>query len=271
MSDTVTSSSPQYLHAYQPSEFREPDPNQVIRVKSSKMYRVKIETDSYTCSISGICVTASGELIIADKDNKKVKLLDQTYKAVAHCDLSNVPYSMCSIDSSQVAVALYNSVHFIRVTNGKLVQERTLKPQHACKGIAHHQGNLYFTSGTALYHYNVDGTLVSEMYEGTTPRLNSRTTVTSCAVSPDGDRIYVLNWESGQLVTLSRDGKVISKLTDPALTIGRISILYISISSCLHVHTLDKFWYVEPIQIQSFRWTEMGDRDLQKWSHRMMV
>ncbi|KAH3720084.1 hypothetical protein DPMN_062977 [Dreissena polymorpha] len=39
----------------------------------------------------------------------------------------------------------------------------------------------------------------------------------SCAVSPDGDRIYVINNDSNQLVTLSRDGTVISALTVSAL------------------------------------------------------
>ncbi|KAH3720590.1 hypothetical protein DPMN_063490 [Dreissena polymorpha] len=39
----------------------------------------------------------------------------------------------------------------------------------------------------------------------------------SCAVSPDGDRIYVTNEDSDQLVTLSRDGTVISTLTVPGL------------------------------------------------------
>ncbi|KAH3718307.1 hypothetical protein DPMN_061110 [Dreissena polymorpha] len=39
-----------------------------------------------------------------------------------------------------------------------------------------------------------------------------------CAVSPDGDRIYVTNSYSRQLVTLSRDGTVISTLTVPDLS-----------------------------------------------------
>ncbi|XP_052246680.1 E3 ubiquitin-protein ligase arc-1-like [Dreissena polymorpha] len=38
--------------------------------------------------------------------------------------------------------------------------------------------------------------------------------VASCAVSPDGDRIYVIKGRREQLVTLSRDGTVISTLTD---------------------------------------------------------
>ncbi|KAH3716660.1 hypothetical protein DPMN_059386 [Dreissena polymorpha] len=64
--------------------------------------------------------------------------------------------------------------------------------------------------GKALYLYTLDGRLVREMY--------NKTSVTSCAVSPDGDRIYVINPNSNQLVTLSREGTVISTLTVPALS-----------------------------------------------------
>ena len=95
-----------------------------------------------------------------------MKLLDQTYKVVAHNDLPNKPWSMCSIDSSLVAIASGNKgVHFIRVTNGKLIKDRLLKLQHWCVGIAHHQGNLYITDGKALYRYSVDGRRERKMYE----------------------------------------------------------------------------------------------------------
>ncbi|XP_052284251.1 uncharacterized protein LOC127880833 isoform X2 [Dreissena polymorpha] len=46
----------------------------------------------------------------------------------------------------------------------------------------------------------------------------------SCAVSPDGDRIYVANRMRNTLVTLSRDGTVISTLTDPALDWRLLSV-----------------------------------------------
>ncbi|KAH3848921.1 hypothetical protein DPMN_091306 [Dreissena polymorpha] len=188
-------------------------PNQVIRVKSSQKYTVNMKNDSETCFILGICETATGELLIIDGKNCKVKLLDQTYKVVDHYDIK--PIDMCSIDSSLVAITVNGGceVHFLQVTNGQLIWDRKLELQHYCLGIAHHQGNLYITDGKALYHYTVDGRLVSKMYEDTSAIM----TVTSCALSPDGARIYVANVTSMQLVTLSREGKVISTLTDPAL------------------------------------------------------
>ncbi|XP_052251536.1 uncharacterized protein LOC127858423 [Dreissena polymorpha] len=197
------------------------DLNQVIRVKStgSRIYSVRVSSDVKK-SISGICgisETATRKLLITDRGYMKVKLLDQSYKVVAHCDLPGTPLSMCSLDSNLVAVALYNcEVHFIRVTNSQLVKDRMLKLQHGCRGIAHHQGNLYITDCSALYHYTVDGGLVSKMYEDSSGSM----TVTSCAVSPDGDRIYIANLNKNKLVTLSKDGTVISTFTDPALNWG---------------------------------------------------
>ncbi|XP_052245443.1 RING finger domain and kelch repeat-containing protein DDB_G0271372-like isoform X2 [Dreissena polymorpha] len=208
VSDPVSSSSDQLVQGYQPGAVSKPD--QIIKVTNDKRYTVLIKGDEKTCKISVICETSSGELLITDFNNKKVKLLDQTYKVVTHCDLPSTPWSMCSIDSNLVAVAMSNKdVHFISVSNGQLIQDRILKLQHFCRGIAHQDGNLYMADGKALYLYTVDGRLVREMY--------NKTSVTSCAVSPDGDRIYVINPNSNQLVTLSREGTVISTLTVPAL------------------------------------------------------
>ncbi|KAH3809561.1 hypothetical protein DPMN_137934 [Dreissena polymorpha] len=166
MPHTVTSSSStQLAQGYQASELDRSDPNQVIRVKESKKYKVE---DAYNCFISGICETANGEFLLTDKRNLKVKLLDQTYKVVAQCDLPSRPMSICSIDSSLVAVAMDNKkIIFIKVANLQLLIDRTLEFQHLCNGIACHQGNLFITTDTALYQYTVDGRLVSKLYEDT--------------------------------------------------------------------------------------------------------
>ncbi|XP_052269860.1 E3 ubiquitin/ISG15 ligase TRIM25-like isoform X2 [Dreissena polymorpha] len=222
VSDPVSSSSHQLVQRHQPAAVKKSD--KIMKVKSSKRYSVQIKDELYTCYINGICETASGELLLTDQNNNTVKLMDQTYKVVAQCVLPLQPWSMCSIDSSRVAVSYgwdkyrgsgrgnYHEVHFIRVINGQLIKGRILKLHRYCIGIAHQDGNLYITDGRALYLYTLDGSLVREMYKDT----SSYNTVTSCAVSPDGDRIYVFN-NSKQLVILSRDGTVISTLTDISL------------------------------------------------------
>ncbi|KAH3720675.1 hypothetical protein DPMN_063579 [Dreissena polymorpha] len=167
VSDPVSSSPHQLIQGHHPGAVSKPD--QIVKVKSSKKYSVNIECDQSICYITGICETASGELLITDWVNNKVKLLDQTYKVVAHCDLPGGFYflSMCSIDSRLVAVTVdYKEVHFIRVINSsKLIKDRILKLEHDCKGIAHQHGNLYITDGEALYNYTVDGRLRRKMYQ----------------------------------------------------------------------------------------------------------
>lgn len=153
--------------------------NPVIRINLKTWYSVYTEKDSSTCSISGICETANSELIIADRRNRNVKLLDKAYRVMAHCDLGASPIAMCSVAPNMVAVAvdgystiqeiqrksLRYQIRFIKVTHGRLLLDKTWDLQHKCTGIAHHHGNLYITSGTALYLYTVDGKLIGKLHE----------------------------------------------------------------------------------------------------------
>ncbi|KAH3878376.1 hypothetical protein DPMN_002265 [Dreissena polymorpha] len=41
--------------------------------------------------------------------------------------------------------------------------------------------------------------------------------VYKCAVSPTGDRLYIINLYSDKLLTLARDGTLLATYTDPAL------------------------------------------------------
>ncbi|XP_052275475.1 uncharacterized protein LOC127874856 isoform X2 [Dreissena polymorpha] len=192
--------------------------DKVMNVKRKSEYNVKIPSDpSQTCDIEGICSLPSGQVIVADYNNKKVKLLDKSYNVSGYCDVSGCPYDICQITSSEVAVTTspYGAgvVHFISVSNGQLVTGRKLQLQHDAVGIAHHLGALYITSFTALYHYNMTGTLVKKLYEDT----GGANAVFKCAVSPDGERIFVINHTNHKLLTLAKDGAVLSAFTDSDL------------------------------------------------------
>ncbi|XP_052249986.1 uncharacterized protein LOC127857570 [Dreissena polymorpha] len=99
------------------------------------------------------------------------------------------------------------------VSNGQLVNGSKLELPHAAVGIAHHQGALYITSGTALYQYTLTGKLVKMLYESKA----GDSTVYKCAVSPAGDKIYVTNLAKHQLLTLTTDGTLLSTFKDAEL------------------------------------------------------
>ncbi|XP_052256923.1 uncharacterized protein LOC127862031 [Dreissena polymorpha] len=190
------------------------DPNHVLAVKQKNEYDVRIPSDPSNSSyITGICVISSDNILVADYNTKRVKLLNQQYKVISYCDVPVNEGDICQISECEVAVTVYDGIQFISVANLQLVKGRKLKFQHTCAGIAHHAGNLYVTSLTALYQYTLSGALVKKIYEDTT----SAYTVWKCAVSPISDRIYVTTEAHNKLLTLSTNGTLISTFSDPEL------------------------------------------------------
>ncbi|KAH3771555.1 protein PML-like [Dreissena polymorpha] len=195
------------------------NPNKVITVQGKSEHNVKISSDSEECGIIAILVLPAKQILVADNENKKVKLLDQQYEVVSHCSVTGYPSTLCDITPSEVAVTVndpaknIHQVQFITVNNRQLVIGRKLQFKHACVGIAFHQGDMYITTCTALYKYTLNGKLVSKMYEDTSDSY----TVFGCAVSPTGDKLYIINCPQQKLLTLARDGSVLATFTDHAL------------------------------------------------------
>ncbi|XP_052219463.1 uncharacterized protein LOC127836865 [Dreissena polymorpha] len=190
------------------------NPYQVLFVKSKSEFIVSISSDtSQTCSIKGICCLPSGQVIVTDYNNKKVKLLDKHYNVSSHSDVPGNPYDICQITSTEVAVSVGKEVQFISVSNGQLVNGRKFLLTHDAVGIAYNKGALYVTSRIALYQYTLFGSLIKKIYEDA----SGSCAVWKCAVSPAGDWIYVLNNTQNKVITLAIDGTLISTFEDPEL------------------------------------------------------
>ncbi|KAH3780391.1 hypothetical protein DPMN_158205 [Dreissena polymorpha] len=136
-----------------------------FNVQRKSVHNVRIPSDSHSCNITGICALPDGQVLVADNDNKRVKLLNQHYQVVSHWDVTAKPLGICQITPSEVAVAMNVEVQFITVSQSQLAKGRKLKLQHPCDCIAHHQGDLFIASGTALYKYTLNGKLVCKLYE----------------------------------------------------------------------------------------------------------
>ncbi|KAH3717258.1 uncharacterized protein LOC127855710 [Dreissena polymorpha] len=187
----------------------------VFTVQGKSEYNVSIPSDSYrSCNITAICVLTDEEILVADFDNKRVKLLNPQYQVVGHCDLTGYPNDMCQITQNEVAVAVdkddTHEVLYVSVKKRRLVKGRKLQFQHDCDSIAHDLQDLYLTSGTALYKYSMKGTLLTKLYEDTSDEL----TVYRCAVSPSGEKIFVTNNSHSKVLTLARDGTVLHTFQD---------------------------------------------------------
>ncbi|XP_052816988.1 uncharacterized protein LOC128243321 [Mya arenaria] len=193
------------------------DSGYVYKGQGSKKFSVRIKKDKNTCSIEGICELPSGDLVIADSNNRRLKLLDMKYKVTAHLDCPASPEHLCHTTGSEVAVVTYEDktyiVYFLTVTRGQLHLSRKFTTDHDCTSIAYHEGLLYVGSDSALYQYTMDGLMGKVIYE--------ERGVAKCAVSPDGERFYITTLYGSKLITLDKNGQVLSKLRDPELKTPR--------------------------------------------------
>ncbi|XP_052780966.1 uncharacterized protein LOC128217690 [Mya arenaria] len=193
------------------------DPNLVFSVAEYKEYNVRMRNDKNRCAIQGVFETPSAEIVIADRDNCKVKLLDKAYRVLDHCGVPGEPWDVCHIDGNEVAVCVNSrqtdtrGLYFINASDGKLVTTRKLTSTHGCIAAAYHGGQLYISSGTALYVYTMSGQKVKRLYDD----ISGTFTVMKCAISNDGETIYITNYTGHELITLNNKGKKQASLTDP--------------------------------------------------------
>ncbi|KAH3889916.1 hypothetical protein DPMN_013983 [Dreissena polymorpha] len=131
----------------------------------------------------------------------KIKLLGGQYEVLSQCIVSGNPEDICQMTHTEVAITVNGAathwVQFITVSNGQLLKGRTIQLPHHCAGIVQNQGDMFITSTTALYKYTLS--------------------VYRCAVSANGDTIYIKNRGQNKLLTLSRNGTVLSIFSDPEL------------------------------------------------------
>ncbi|KAH3806311.1 hypothetical protein DPMN_134630 [Dreissena polymorpha] len=159
--------STKYLEKIQQSNLflKENFPNHVFTVNGKSVHNVRMPSDSKACWFTAVCALPNGQVLVADRFNKKVKLLNQQYQVVSHWDVRDgLIQDMCLITPTEVAVAVHDEVQFITVSQSQLAKSWKLNLQHECTGIAHNQGDLYICSGTALYKFTLSGKLVSWLY-----------------------------------------------------------------------------------------------------------
>ena len=191
----------------------------VFEVKTHALRNVTVADDKRDCIITGICKLATGEFLLADFGNSKLKLLNSSYEVISTCDVLEYPKDLCLIGEPETAVTVNkgsedrHEIHLFRVRSGTLLKMKIIKLQHLCIGLAHSSGDLYITTNNDLHVYNISSGQNKKLYSDKT----GPNTVYRCAVSPDGSRIYITNFSNHQMIILNKDGTKLLTITHPEL------------------------------------------------------
>ncbi|KAH3753004.1 hypothetical protein DPMN_187633 [Dreissena polymorpha] len=148
--------------------------NEVIQLGLESYHSLILGNELGYNVTSGICQVSTGEILISDSKKKFVKLLDKSFTIVQNIHMWGYPTDICHIADCEVACPVIDKdnekkqrVQFLTVEDGRMSKGREFELDHPSHSKAYRHGDLYITSGTALYLYDLNGTQMKKLYEDT--------------------------------------------------------------------------------------------------------
>ncbi|KAK3108877.1 hypothetical protein FSP39_017700, partial [Pinctada imbricata] len=115
------------------------------RLKATKcrMFRVKIPEDRETVNLIGV-LYVSGRVIVVDKDNRKMKLFDQSGKYLSSIDLKDYTWGITYVRDSTFATCGIGDTIYLWTVRGQTIvsEEISYQVEHGAQGI-HFNGMFY--------------------------------------------------------------------------------------------------------------------------------
>ena len=187
------------------------------KVGNGKQYDVRLNNDRNTCAIVGCCKFTSGFLVLADCDNKKLKLLNEQYEIIHTYVTKGSPYHMCQVGGKKVAVSVdedySDRVYIMEIVRGRLVLNRKIGLNHSACGVAYYNGKVIVGSETTMYVYTPSGKLVQKFYEDK----SGTSTVWRFAIGEESRKIYVPNVSTNQIYALDLYGNKLATYKESGL------------------------------------------------------
>ena len=108
---------------------------------------IKVQSDAKDAWITGSAFLPSGELVLCDPNNKKLKLLDKSLQMKESIDVPAQPWDVAPVNQQQVIVTfpLEKCLQFIQVTPS-LALGRTVELGMQCRGVAVSRESIYISS-----------------------------------------------------------------------------------------------------------------------------
>ncbi|XP_060598384.1 uncharacterized protein LOC132752119 isoform X2 [Ruditapes philippinarum] len=171
----------------------------VWSVEEKSEINIKINGDSGDCWIHGSCILPSGEILLTDYKNKKLKKHDNMYKVISVCDLPGFPQDVCYVGDNKAVVSQLRKLHFVD-TKYSMILIRSIDTDHNCHGLACHGDQMYVRDiFGSVYSYSTDGIKHQMIYSFRTVFLYMNITV-----SNDGSKLYLP--DQNKLVTIDNNG-----------------------------------------------------------------
>ncbi|OWF49733.1 hypothetical protein KP79_PYT01008 [Mizuhopecten yessoensis] len=182
-------------------------------VKKLGKCMIPIPSDGRNCTAHGVLLMPTGNIIVSDFQNDKLKLFTVKGQYLDELEISGYPHDVCSVDDDTVAVAVTNrnvGIHVVEVQPSKLTLSNVIKvPKDiACQGLAFMDGHFMVSTLKDIHSVTMDGKvekvqilsspcwhLASDVKNNKTFACQKTSTVDGIVVTrlPNGIQIYGLD------------------------------------------------------------------------------
>ena len=200
-----------------------------LQVQSSSQVDIMLLKDSFTPQISGCDIMQDGGIILCDKTNKKLKLLDSSFTLYDSLDLRAWPWDVSVVNTNKAIITLpyVKQLQYIEVLP-KLKSARVIQLDRKCWGV-HVAGEEIYVSvhdekrGTCMGEVrivNFNGNLIRRIEVNTDGSFMFETPY-HLTISQQSRNVYVSDRDKSTITCLNSDGVVVYRYTDQNLEWAR--------------------------------------------------
>ena len=122
-----------------------------IKATSIGTFNVSTKEDKYSCNITGMAIIPSGQRLLVDSNNKKVKLFSQDMRFLSSVTVPSDPWDITMVYDREAVVTVGRSLVFLEVTDRQLRIKHTINLFFNAYGITYSKDKLYVTPGASVY------------------------------------------------------------------------------------------------------------------------
>ena len=174
---------------------------------------IRLRDEIVTPSITGMSMLDSGELILCDNANAKVKFLDDASPRIKYdIRVESAPFDIAHVNDDKVVVTLPEAkkLQFIIVKPGAKL-DKTIDVSGTCFGITVHENNFYVCMAEKGVHILTSSGILKK----TIPNASAGLPKHIC-LNPSGTKIYISGGSDKEAVVscMTKDGHGLLKFTD---------------------------------------------------------
>ena len=195
-----------------------------LEVQTSSQVDTESPEDIHTPQITGCDIMQDGSIIVCDKTNKKVKLLDRSFKLKRCSSLQTDPYDVSVVNEKECIITLpeAKALQFMCVLP-RLVSDHVIQLDKMCWGVHVAGKEIYITAHDAT-RSDTGEVRVLDRYGRLIRRIAMKqdgsymfTLPYYLTVSPSSRNIYVSDYGSSSVWCLTSDGGMMYYYKNPKL------------------------------------------------------